>query len=474
MPVGCRAEGHRARPSLAMAALALAVGLTALGGARAVGAPGPRGRLLLVESTRSGTSEPYLVSLNGRATKRLPLGAGAELDSVSPLHHWITYYRHNGYWLSRLDGGWARRLPDGDEVSWAPNDRSLALHDVTGGPSKVIAPSGRLLAQFPLSVGGAGEWSSDSRWLALFPDSGPGEIDSINLDGSARRSLFGTATTSVEAASWSPDGSRVAYELGVDDEDSSGGPYADIYVARADGSGPVAITHDHGAQINGDPTWSPDGRWLAYERIIVGEDADIAQIWVARADGSERRQLTKGSLDLNPTWTPDGSKVVFDRGSTDVSTLLYQVGPDGKGLRRLGLARGVEIASFAPSGSEFVADLVKGEQAALALFTPSGKLLRQLTPLGQDWEPAFSPDGRSIAFSRNGSIAVLDEAGGAPRALTDSRHEDDERPAWTASGNRLSFEVLDAANGGTLDVMAPRSGKVLTVARSGRRSRAAC
>jgi Tol biopolymer transport system component len=285
-------------------------------------------------------------------------------------------------------------------------------------------------------------------------------IDSVRLDGSDRRTLFGTPETSAQNARWSPDGTRVAYSLGTWGIDEVQGRYADVYVARADGSGRVRLTHGKGIESN--PAWSPDGRWLAFERVVADGDED--EIWLVRSDGSERRRLTAGAFDTTPTWTPDGSTVVFDRWQSDTVSTLFRIGADGQGLRRLGSARRVGDASFAPDGSRFVAQRTRGsdpEESQIGLYTAKGKLIRMLTLLGEDWSPSFSPDGKSIAFVRDGGVAVMNADGTGIRVLTDGAQEGDDEPAWF--GDRLSFDVWPVES--SLDVLDVRSNRVRTVAR---------
>jgi TolB protein len=71
----------------------------------------------------------------------------------------------------------------------------------------------------------------------------------------------------------------------------------DIYVAELAGGHIVQLTHD--AARNEHPTWSPDGRHLAFESTRSGS----RQIWTMLADGSNPRQLTSGGENWNPNWS---------------------------------------------------------------------------------------------------------------------------------------------------------------------------
>jgi Tol biopolymer transport system component len=103
----------------------------------------------------------------------------------------------------------------------------------------------------------------------------------MNADGSGLRRL--TRNPAVDAdPTWSPDGRRIAFE-------SKRGGNFDIYVMNADGSGQRRLT-----QSGGDPAWSPDGRRIAF----VGDSG----IYVMHADGSGLRSLTPNAGDAFPGW----------------------------------------------------------------------------------------------------------------------------------------------------------------------------
>jgi Tol biopolymer transport system component len=83
--------------------------------------------------------------------------------------------------------------------------------------------------------------------------------------------------------------------------------------------------------LNINPSWSPDGRQLAFESQRSGRIA----IYVINADGSGERQLTHNVADdTHPAWSPDGSTILFDSNRDGVWN-LYTIHPDGTGERRL-------------------------------------------------------------------------------------------------------------------------------------------
>ncbi|MGF7236100.1 MAG: TolB family protein, partial [Frankia sp.] len=131
-----------------------------------------------------------------------------------------------------------------------------------------------------------------------------------------------------------------------------------------------------------DPAWSPDGAHIAYWAAPGGG------IWSIPAAGGPARQLTKDPLDKDPTWSPDGRRIAFTHA---LSTHQKADRP------------GSVISVMNADGT--------GQQALT--WSP-----------GPDTDPAFSPDGRQIAFAsrRTGDreIYVMNADGTGQRRLTDN------------------------------------------------------
>ena len=114
-------------------------------------------------------------------------------------------------------------------------------------------------------------------------------------------------------------------------------------VGVVDGSGGTVRTlaRSHRATI-GAPTWSPDGRHLAFVTW-----AGTARIWIANADGSDRRLLLKGLGIGELTWSPDGRRIAFLTSGPirkgHYVTHLAVVNANGAGLRFLSLADPADV-----------------------------------------------------------------------------------------------------------------------------------
>jgi serine/threonine protein kinase len=221
---------------------------------------------------------------------------------------------------------------------------------------------------------------------------------------------------------------------------------------------PIKITNYANAQR--DPALSPDGSQVAFS--WTGEKGGNWDIYVKHISESEPHRLTTDpGLDRWPLWSPDGSRIMFRRGDA-----VYSMSALGGSERKLasGLpfpftaAAGGEM-SWSPDGKRLaiasqagIFDLPAEGGELRAVTTPPGALMRLLAP-------AFSPDGRTLAYFRCGASAVScrimlqplagDGApAGAPRQLFDKPFRAGAL-AWTRDGRRLIFSASphNGANG---------------------------
>src|SRR5204862_132363 len=85
----------------------------------------------------------------------------------------------------------------------------------------------------------------------------------------------------------------------------------DIFVMQADGSGRKQLTHDPGPQF--DPSWSPDGKRIAYRDSRFGINNND-EIFVMNADSSGQTNLTHNPAnEWSPAWSPDGTRLACEQ-----------------------------------------------------------------------------------------------------------------------------------------------------------------
>ena len=230
----------------------------------------------------------------------------------------------------------------------------------------------------------------------------------------------------------SPDGRRFAFES------TRGGTGDEIWLASADGTNPIQLTHGPGLW-QGSPHWSPDGRRIAFDSLAEDGQWDI---WTIDAQGGSLRRLTSDPADDNqPTWSNDGRFVYFSSNRSGTEAIwraaatagsevqVTQTGggraqetPDGKTLvfQRISLAGSPLLAVPLAGGPErMLIDCVPrygyaavaagiyhvacgGDPRAAPLFlldpaTGRDQLLGTVEDSGQGL--TASPDGKTILFT---------------------------------------------------------------------------
>jgi Tol biopolymer transport system component len=254
------------------------------------------------------------------------------------------------------------------------------------------------------------------------------EIVTMRTDGTERTVLTGSVPGDAGHPSWSPDGSRIAFDLHTQAGPQSG--ETDIYVVDADGTSARQLTTDGGSSS---PAWSPDGSRIAYVHAKRGGNSEI---YVMAADGSNPVRLTTDpALDLRPAWSPDGSRIAF-QSNRDGNPEIYAV--DVNGMAQTGLARNTRFdgaPAWSPDGSRLAFSSDRGGPGIFVMDS-DGTDLRRLThePVVGPLDPAWSPDGSRLAFTssrktlRTTALYILDVVTGEVRAITEEG--DAFGPVW--------------------------------------------
>jgi Tol biopolymer transport system component len=156
-----------------------------------------------------------------------------------------------------------------------------------------------------------------TRGVFFAPDS---EIWVMNIDGSGKRQLTFNDASDGGVATWSPDGSKIAFRSFRDFNH-------EIYVMNADGTNQHNITNHPAEEVL--PDWSPDGRKIAF---ASKRSNGYFSIYTMATDGSNVRKLTDDSMyAANPRWSPDGKRILFADGFCECDESdLWVMSADGK------------------------------------------------------------------------------------------------------------------------------------------------
>ncbi len=455
----------------------------------------PDGKYLVFSSDRAGNYDVWRLEL---ATGRLEQLTADPADDYAPalsrdgasLAFVSNRGGARGVWVKRGDGAverWAAVPGQAFGPSWSPDGRSLTYNALDnqssalmlvsqgGEPRRISRPDEDV---FPFRAA----WPSATEFLYT----SDGKINRWQLTPGARQPAAGPLFQAHVSFA------RRAYQRSPRDFDSTApGPVRGIVspAASADGRSIVftalgdlwllaggkltRLSDDPFVQL--DPLWSPDGRWVVYASDRGG--SGIVELWLREMSTGEERQLTRSGGAALPSWSPDGSRIVFQvqQGlgteirmvevasgrSTTLRNNLFQPSraswsPDGKILA---------VAALRPNSARF-----REGRNDILLISLDGAPDRWVVPMadrgigtrGVDG-PAWSPDGRRMAFIVDGVLWVLSvtrsgEPAGPPVRLSD---ELAGSITWTGDSRGIFYQATDGLrrvaveNGGTERIEVP-------------------
>ena len=248
----------------------------------------------------------------------------------------------------------------------------------------------------------------------------------MNADGSAEAPVRSPDPRAF-SPSWSPDGTEIAFTGWAGQSD------ARPWIMESDGERPrpLRVLASIESQPGPDPDWSPNGR-----RLVISRGWDI---YVVNRDGTGRRRLTRSNRadDSEPAWSPTGRWIAFDRNGS-----IARIRPNGRGLELLGPGTQPD---WSPNGERLVfVDFDNRRRGDIYTMRADGTDRRRLTDTRKDeLDPAWSPGGKRIAFSRGRSmrvpfrrsIWVMHRDGTDARRLVRNGSE----ASWAPRGGHLAF-----------------------------------
>jgi TolB protein len=249
------------------------------------------------------------------------------------------------------------------------------------------------------------------------------EVYITDYDGENQRRVTTNRQLNITPV-WSPDARAVAYT-------SYRRGYPDIFIALIYQG--IQETPTNGVAQNWLPIFSPDGTRICFTSNRDGNP----ELYVMNRDGSNVRRITNSpAIDTTPTWSPNGTQIAFtsDRAGTPQ---IYVVGVDGLNLRRITTNDSwADRPTWSPAPFNEIAYAGRtGPAFDIKVYDLAAGQTRQITfGEGSNESPAYSPNGRHIAFAstRNGrgtQIYTMARDGKNVRQVT--RDGNNYTPSWS-------------------------------------------
>lgn len=261
--------------------------------------------------------------------------------------------------------------------------------------------------------------------IAYIAETGPKDarvkrLAIMDSDGANHRFITSGQSTALTPR-YSPDYSKIAYLSYTD-----GNPR--IYVYDIGTGRQTLVTQASGPTFA--PRWSPDGRHILYSMATAG-NTDIYR--VPATGGASVRLTDNPGIDIGGSYSPDGSKIVFESDRSG-NQQIYIMDADGSNQRRISFFGGRGgTPEWSPRGDLIAFTHIAGN-FRIAVMTPEGRNMRQLTDAWHDEGPTWAPNGRIVQFFRTlqnsgqTSIWQVDLTGGFERQLNTPVGASD--PAW--------------------------------------------
>jgi len=236
---------------------------------------------------------------------------------------------------------------------------------------------------------------------------GTSKIIAMDFDGSNAYSISNNSSTNILPA-WSPSGA-IAYTSFMRQN-------PDLYVTGGGGGRPTKLSGQKG--MNTGASWSPDGRKVA---LTLSKDGNPEIYVISASDGSIITRITNDkAIDTSPAWSPDGGQIAFvsDRNG---GPQIFVVSSSGGNASQVSFNGSYNTTpTWSPrAGKRIIAYTTRdgGRYDIVTLDLATKAMVRITQGEGSNEEPAFSPNGRAVAYARAGQGIFISNADGTGKGV---------------------------------------------------------
>jgi Tol biopolymer transport system component/DNA-binding winged helix-turn-helix (wHTH) protein len=346
------------------------------------------------------------------------------------------------------------RARDGSPA-WSPDGTRIAfLRDKPGGGSEVrlIPPTGGPERPIGEVLGLAHQglsWSPDGRSLAVVDRSAPGEhpeIFVLEVASGAKKRLAPASSSFDILPTFSPDGRTVAFNRTL----APGGPF--VHVVGVAGGEPRMLAP---TSFWGRLAWMPGGKEILFaggQPSPSSSGGAVASLWRVAAGGGQARLMAGSENAGDVAVSTDGHRLVYSQGTIDwdIWRLDFRQGPAAGDAQTRFITSTKDDANpqISPDGERVAFTSVRSGQPEIWVVDTEGRHPLRLTYFGKKGDaataPRWSPDGKTIGFELspenpdNVDIYVISASGGPARRVTTSSAVD-AMPSWSSDGRWIYF-----------------------------------